>query len=345
MTTRHKESRVPPTMPIKTPTKRQRRGGNVGDTTEEGSRRLDVLMTTEEEPFGDAVLVDAMGVPTKELQAVKKEIRMSNKKGLSSMKPHDITTDQWVRILQAAKSSFPTTTKELTVKEKQEMSKAVNAMIQVETRLFPLVTKRVGGKNVTYTPSLACSAFSQYLNKLFKSNPVEISELYSTSGLGGGRDNPTAKRMELEICLWNINKGNSDIGKALNKSRRDLGQNITTDFFYPEKGNKNHKKGDEENNVGENGGVASRPQGSEAPSHPSTSKQTSFAELTRQIRGNYESISEFVRAISKTMAAVSEHMAKQNENMAKQTENMAKQTEIIAKQSILLDRLLSKSSK
>ena len=48
-----------------------------------------------------------------------------------------------------------------------------------------------------------------------------------------------------------------------------FGQYITTDFFYPEKGNKNHKKGDEENNVGEDGGVASRPQGSEAPSHPS----------------------------------------------------------------------------
>jgi len=62
-----------------------------------------------------------------------------------------------------------------------------------------------------------------------------------------------------------------------------FGQNITTDFFYPEKGNKNHKKGDEENNVGEDGGVASRPQGSEAPSRPSTSKPTSFAE---QRRGN-----------------------------------------------------------
>ena len=196
------------------------------------------------------------------------------------MKPRDITTDQWVRILQAAKSSFPTTTKELTVKEKQEMSKAVNAMIQVETRLFPLVTKRVGGKNVTYTPSLAVSAFSQYLNNLFKSNPVQISEVYSTSGLGGVRDNPEAKRMELEISLWNINKGNIDIGNALTKtrkdearqradSRRELGQNITKDFFYPQKGNKNHKKGDEENNVGEN--VVS----------PTTSKPTSFAELAR----------------------------------------------------------------
>ena len=288
MTTRHKESRVPPTMQFKTPRKRQRRGGDVGNSTEEGSECLDVLMTT-----GDAAaLVDAMGVAdkgileehvrnpdvvvlqenaqAKELQEVKKEIRLSNKKGLCSIKPQDITTDQWVRILQTAKSSFPTTTKELTVKEKQAMTKAVNGMIQDDTRLFPLVTKRVGGKNVTYTPSLAVSAFSQYLNNLFKSNPVQISEVYSTSGLGGVRDNPEAKRMELEISLWNINKGNIDIGKALNKSRRELGQNITTDFFYPEKGNKNHKKGDEENNVGENGGVASRPQGSEAPSHPST---------------------------------------------------------------------------
>ena len=303
MTTRHKESRVPPTMQFKTPRKRQRRGGDVGNSTEEGSECLDVLMTTEEEPIGDAAaLVDAMGVAdkgileehvrnpdvvvlqenaqAKELQEVKKEIRLSNKKGLCSIKPQDITTDQWVRILQTAKSSFPTTTKELTVKEKQAMTKAVNGMIQDDTRLFPLVTKRVGGKNVTYTPSLAVSAFSQYLNNLFKSNPVQISEVYSTSGLGGVRDNPEAKRMELEISLWNINKGNIDIGNALTKtrkdearqradSRRELGQNITKDFFYPQKGNKNHKKGDEENNVGEN--VVS----------PTTSKPTSFAELAR----------------------------------------------------------------